>query len=62
LQECKNNKRIWVNQRLYFLLSAMAFPLFGVTLACYQQAGRVRKQRKAESTLTLAESRAVNLP
>ncbi len=49
---------VQVNQRLYFPLSTMNFPL----LAWYQQAGRWRKAAEAESTLMLAESGAVILP
>ncbi len=42
-----SNYRVRVNQQLVFPLSATDFPLSAVrpnvTLACYQQAGRVRK-------------------
>jgi hypothetical protein len=70
-------KRVWVNQWLYFSLSATDFPLhfplstpmllLSILPQCYigmlpaGGEGGVRR-RKAESTLMLAESRAVDLP
>jgi len=52
-----------VNQRLYFPPQCYCYAFRpNVALACYQKAGRVGSGGRTESPLTLAESRAIDLP